>query len=406
MSAPRPLVPIPAQSSLILGLVFSAGLLNYFDRQTLSILKATLKIELGLTDTYYSYLVAAFMVPYIAMYLVSGRIVDRFGSRRPMTFFIAAWSVATAAAGLIHNIWQLAVARAALGAAEPGVFPAGMRAQMRWFPVERRAFLMSLNSPCTAVGAILAPPAVALLTVHWGWRSAFVVPGMVGLGLAALWWLVDRPEESTHVSGGEGAGAWRSLFASSRFRGLVVARVITDPVWYFFLFWMPGYMQERVGLTLGQLGAVGWIPSAVAAVVGILSARWSDKAAQGSPDPAMVRVKFLIGLSLAAPASLLVHSATSLPVIIALLCVIYTVGQLWFLYTAILLADIVPSAAVGGALGILGAVGATVAMLVNLGIGPLVETLGYGPVFIGAAVLHPVGSIVQWWFFRRPRTSD
>jgi len=188
--------PVPVDPAwVVVGLLWVVALLNYFDRQTLSILKATLKLELGLTDTYYSYLVAAFMVPYIAMYIVAGRLVDRFGSRWPMTIFITCWSLATASAGAVQNLVQLAGARALLGAAEPGVFPAGMRAQVRWFPPERRGFLMSLNSPCTAVGAILAPPVVAFLTLHWSWRSAFVVPGIFGLVLAVAWWFADQPEE-------------------------------------------------------------------------------------------------------------------------------------------------------------------------------------------------------------------
>ena len=106
---------IPRQSWLVLGMVFMVGLLNYFDRQTLSILKATLKNEIGLTDTHYSYIVTAFMVPYIIMYIVSGRLVDRFGSRRPMVAFIIVWSVATALCGAIHNLWHLAFARMLLG---------------------------------------------------------------------------------------------------------------------------------------------------------------------------------------------------------------------------------------------------------------------------------------------------
>ena len=393
---------IPPKSWLILALLFSAGLLNYFDRQTLSILKATLKVELGLTDTYYSYLVTVFMVPYIAMYLVSGRIVDRFGSRRPMAAFISSWSVATALAGAAQNLWQLAGARALLGAAEPGVFPAGMRAQVRWFPARRRAFLMSLNSPGTALGAILAPPVVAYLALRWGWRSAFVVPGLVGLGLAAMWWLVDRPEEENSVEAVPSAPVtpWRNTLSDRRFKGVLFARIITDPVWYFFLFWLPGYMQEKLGLSLSGLGAVGWIPSAVASAVGILSAYWSDKAAARSSDPALLRIKFIFWISLAAPMTLLINSATSLPLIIGLLCVIYTIAQLWFFYSAVLLTDIIPAKSIAGALGMLGAVGASVAMLVNLCIGPLVEHVGYAPVFACAAILHPIGAVVQWHYYK------
>jgi len=388
---------IPKQSWLILALVFLVGLLNYFDRQTLSILKATLKVEIGLTDTHYSYIVTAFMVPYIIMYIVSGRLVDRYGSRTPMAVFITVWSIATALCGAVHNLWHLAFARMLLGAGEPGAFPAGMRAQVKWFPATRRAFLMSLNSPGTAIGAILAPPLVAWLTSLWGWRSAFVVPGVVGLFLAVAWWLADHE--------GPGAGEepakprdplppLRVILGERRFIGVLVGRLLSEPVWYFYLFWLPGYLQERIGLTLPQLGAVGWIPSGVASVVAILTARWSDRAALRAAHPAMARVRALLILSMFAPLGALLATTSSLPFILLLLCFVYTVAQTWFFYSAVLLADIFPPNAVAGAMGFMGAASATTAMIVNFWIGPIVEHVGYGPIFVVAALMHPLGALV------------
>ncbi len=391
--------PIPRQSWVILALVFGVNLLNYFDRQTLSILKATLKIEIGLTDTHYSYIVTAFMLPYIAMYIVSGRLVDRFGSRGPMALFITVWSAATALCGAAQNLWQLGAARMLLGAGEPGAFPAGMRAQVKWFPRVHRAFLMSLNSPATAIGAILAPPIVAALTGVWGWRAAFVVPGMVGLLLAAAWWWADhdRPgvvAEGETTAANEPAPPLRVILGERRFIGVLVGRLLSEPVWYFYLFWLPGYLQERIGLTLPQLGAVGWIPSGVASLVAVLTARWSDKVAAQSANPAEARIRALVVLSLFAPLGALLAGTSSLPVILVLLCFVYTVAQSWFFYSAVLLADIFPSNAVAGAMGFMGAASATTAMLVNFWIGPIVEKVGYGPIFVVAAVMHPLGALV------------
>src|SRR6185312_4600958 len=140
MSLSRP----SRRSWLLLALLFAIGLLNYLDRQTLSILKATLKSELTLTDIDYSWLVTAFMSSYIVFYVISGRLVDRFGTRVSLTVFTAVWSVANLFSGLAQNFGQLAGARALLGAAEPGAFPAIQRVMMTWFPKERRAFAWSL----------------------------------------------------------------------------------------------------------------------------------------------------------------------------------------------------------------------------------------------------------------------
>jgi len=396
--APESPERIPRQSWLILTLVFLVGLLNYFDRQTLSILKATLKVEIGLTDTHYSYIVTAFMVPYIIMYIVSGRLVDRFGSRGPMVAFITVWSIATALCGAVHNLWHLAFARMLLGAGEPGAFPGGMRAQVKWFPPTRRAFLMSLNSPCTAVGAILAPPIVAGLAMVWGWRSAFVVPGIVGLLLAVAWWRVDHNGpgvgEDPAKMAKEPAPPLRTILGERRFIGVLVGRLLSEPVWYFYLFWLPGYLQERIGLTLPELGAVGWIPSGVASVVAILTARWSDKVALRTANPAAARVRALVFLSLFAPLGALLATTSSLPLILLLLCFVYTVAQTWFFYSAVLLADIFPNNAVAGAMGFMGAASATTAMIVNFWIGPIIERVGYGPIFVVAAIMHPLGALV------------
>lgn len=390
---------IPRQSWIILALVFSVNLLNYFDRQTLSILKVTLKTELGLTDTHYSYIVTAFMVPYVVMYIVSGRLVDRFGSRGPMALFITVWSMATALCGAVQNLWQLAGARMLLGVGEPGAFPAGMRAQVKWFPRVHRAFLMSLNSPATAVGAILAPPIVAGLTAAWSWRAAFVVPGIAGMFLAAAWWWADRERpgvaaEGEDAAANEPAPPLRAILGERRFIGVLVGRLLSEPVWYFYLFWLPGYLQERIGLTLPQLGAAGWIPSGVASLVAILTARWSDKVAAQSANPAASRVRALLVLSLFAPVGALLAGTSSLPLILVLLCFVYTVAQSWFFYTAVLLADIFPSNAVASAMGFMGAASVTTAMIVNFWIGPIVEKGGYGPIFVVAAVMHPLGALV------------
>jgi len=334
--------------------------------------------------------------------VLGGRIVDRFGTRGPMSIFILVWSAASVLAGAVQNLWQLAAARMLLGAAEPGVFPANLRAQVRWFPPSRRTFLMSLCSPATAVGAILAPPVVSLLASQWGWRSAFIVPGVVGLGVAIAWWFADQPGDGPVARTAREPDSLRVVLANRRFRGLLWARLLTDPVWYFFLFWIPGYMQEKVGLSLAQLGAVGWIPSATAAVAAIVSARWSDRAAVRSTDPARTRIRFVLGLSLLAPISLLIHSASTLTLLILLLCVIYTIAQLWFFYTGVVLTDIFPAKSVAGAMGVIGALGASMGALVNLGIGPFVERVGYGPLFAAVAVLYPLGALVQWFHFQLP----
>jgi ACS family hexuronate transporter-like MFS transporter len=395
MTPPR----LGRRSWLLLALLFGIGLLNYLDRQTLSILKATLKGEFALTDTHYAWLVTAFMAPYILFYVISGRLVDRFGTRVSLSVFAAAWSVANLFSGLAQNFTQLAGARALLGAAEPGAFPAIQRVMMTWFPKERRAFAWSLLSPCTTVGAIIAPPLVAALTGWWSWHLAFILPGVAGLGLALAWWFADRnppglPPE--HDSDGEPPPPLRVILQDRRVWFLLAARALTDPVWYFHLFWLPGYLQEKLGVSLPQLGWIGWIPSFVASAAVIATGRTTDfLVARGHP-PARVRVTMFALAAAFAPVGAFTTFAPSIPWALVLISTVAIVCQIWFFGQGLLVADVFSKNSAATIAGLLGAVGASGGLLMNLIAGPLIERAGYIPVFAGLACLHPLAAVMLW----------
>jgi MFS transporter, ACS family, hexuronate transporter len=389
---------LPRRSWLLLALLFGIGLLNYLDRQTLSILKATLKNELALTDTDYSWLVTAFMGPYIVFYIVSGRLVDRFGTRISLSLFAAVWSVANVFSGLAQGFGQLAAARALLGAAEPGAFPAIQRVMMTWFPKERRAFAWSLLSPCTTVGAILAPPLVAMLTSHWNWHMAFILPGVVGLALAAMWWISDRnpPTFPGEAEPQVKPPALRAILADRRVWLLLSARAMTDPVWYFHLFWLPGYLQERLGVSLAQLGWIGWIPSFVASAAVVATGRTTDAFVARGHVAVKVRITMFALAALFAPVGAFTTFAPSITWALVMLSIVAIVCQIWFFGQGLLVADIFPKNSAATIAGILGAVGASGGLLLNAIAGPLIERAGYIPVFVTLACLHPLAAVMLW----------
>ncbi len=402
MSSPR----LGRRSWLLLALLFGIGLLNYLDRQTLSILKATLKTEFALTDIHYSWLVTAFMGPYIVFYVISGRLVDRFGTRASLSAFAAMWSVANIFSGLAQNFGQLAASRALLGAAEPGAFPAIQRIMMTWFPKERRAFAWSLLSPCTTVGAIIAPPLVAALTGWWNWHLAFILPGIVGLALALAWWFADR-NPPTFPGDNEPAAAppppMRVILQDRRVWLLLAARALTDPVWYFHLFWLPGYMQEKLGVSLPQLGWIGWIPSFVASAFVMATGRTTDYFVACGYSPVRVRVTMFAAAALFAPVGAFTTFAPSIPWAIVMISVVAIVCQIWFFGQGLLVADVFPKNSAATIAGLLGAVGASGGLIMNLVAGPLIERAGYIPVFAGLACLHPLAALMLWR--ARPRLA-
>lgn len=389
---------LPRRSWLLLALLFGIGLLNYLDRQTLSILKATLKGELAMTDTHYSWLVTAFMAPYILFYILSGRLVDRFGTRISMSVFAGVWSLANILSGLAQGFGQLAAARALLGAAEPGAFPAIQRVMMTWFPKERRAFAWSLLSPCTTVGAILAPPLVAALTSAWNWHMAFVLPGIVGLALAVAWWFSDRnppsfPAEAEPVSQ---PPAMREILSDRRVWLLLAARALTDPVWYFHLFWLPGYLQERIGVSLTQLGWIGWIPSFVASAAVMATGRTTDAFVARGYAAVRVRITMFAAAAIFAPVGAFTTFAPSIASALVMISIVAIVCQIWFFGQGLLVADVFSKNSAATIAGLLGAVGASGGLILNVIAGPLIERAGYIPVFVGLACLHPLAAVLLW----------
>ncbi len=389
---------LPRRSWMLLVLLFGIGLLNYLDRQTLSILKATIKVDFALTDTHYSWLVGAFMAPYIVFYVISGRLVDRFGTRFSLALFTAVWSLANVFSGLSQNFGQMAAARALLGAAEPGAFPAIQRVMMTWFPPERRAFAWSLLSPCTTVGAILAPPLVAVLTGWHSWHAAFIIPGVAGLFLAVAWWSADRnpPVPASEKESTEPPPPLRAILADRRVWLLLAARALTDPVWYFHLFWLPGYLQERLGVSLTQLGWIGWIPSFVASAAVMATGRTTDFFVARGHAPVRVRVTMFAAAALVAPVGAFTTFAPSVTWALVLISLVAIVCQIWFFGQGLLVADVFPRHSAATIAGLLGAVGASGGLLMNLIAGPLIEHAGYISVFSALACLHPFAAFLLW----------
>lgn len=387
---------------VILGLLFGSTFLNYFDRQVFSVLKSTIKLEFGLTDSHYSALVGIFMAGYIVMYPIGGRLVDLYGPRRCMLVFVSVWSLATLVTGFANGFVYLMVCRVILGLAEPGNYPAALRTTTIWFPPEHRGFAASVFSGGSALGAILAPPIIAWIAHLHGWRDAFVIAGSLGFIWIVAWGLVYRDPSVAVSEAGAGRDAvphagWSGLLRSRTLWTLVLARLISDPVWYFLLFWFPGYIQEKMGLSLSQAGAVGWIPFLVADLGGIALAALSDRLVRGGRPPVRARLTILFVSALFAPLSLTL-GFFNLPLAWALVVfsVLALVCTTWLFIMAALIADAAPRSSVATVHGISGAFGATGGLIFNSAVGPVVDAVGYTPVFVAAGALHLLAAALLW----------
>ncbi len=386
---------------LILGVVFVTVVLNYVDRQIVSVLKPTLKAEFGLDDRGYATLVNVFVFCYACAYTPAGWLVDRFGAGRVMLCGILGWSTACFGAVFSKSFGQLAFFRGALGIAEPTAFPAQLRVVTIWFSPSLRATANSICASGGTIGAIVSAPLIAWLAVRFGWHTAFLVPGILGLALAIAWRFIYRDPSAGFVMEAETvtqehpAGfTWPQLWRTRSLWGLLLSRFVSDPVWYFCLFWLPGYMQEHSGLSLAQIGMVGWIPFLFADLGGIGSSMLSDRLVSRGVSPLRARKMMLAGAALLAPVCALTPYFPQPVATLAIFSVVAAVCLTWLFNLGVVVADAFPAANVGSVWGIAGAFGATGAIVFNFYVGRLMDTFGSAQVFTVLALLHPIAAII------------
>ena len=382
---------------LVVALLVVSTFLNYFDRQILSVLKTTLKQEFNLTDSHYSLLITAFMLPYVLMYPIGGRLVDRFGPRWCMVGFVTVWSSATLGIAFTGTFAALAILRGLLGAAEPGNYPAALRTCTVLFEPAHRGLPISLYSAGSAVGAIAAPPLIAWIAVAYGWRWAFAMPAVIGYGWILLWLAATRRKfgQSDLLNGSTSTVRTpvSHLLKDPSIWRLVVVRLVSDPVWYFYLFWLPGYLQEAQGLTLKHTGWVAAIPFLFADIGGVASAHLSDRLVRRGWNGVRARKTVLTVAACFAPVGIFTSYFDVVGTLVVF-SIVALVCTTWLFNHSALLAEVAPRASVASVHGICGACGAIGGLVTNAAIGPIVDSFGYTPVFVVAGSLHLTAAFI------------
>ena len=252
---------------VIVALLFAATAVNYIDRQMIGVLKPTLAAEFGWSESDFASIVFWFQVAYAVGYIGFGRIVDVVGARLGYTIAILVWTVGHMAHGFATGVASFAAARFGLGVGESGNFPAGIRAVTDWFPQRERAYAIGLFNAGANVGAIITPLLVPALVLWFGWRAAFFLTGIFGILWLIAWWSIYRhPSEHKRVSDAELAWiqqdpadpvekiGWSRLLTVRETWAYALGKFLIDPIWWFFLFWLPGYLFERYDLDLKTFG--------------------------------------------------------------------------------------------------------------------------------------------------------
>ncbi|MGA2100945.1 MAG: MFS transporter [Candidatus Sulfotelmatobacter sp.] len=362
---------------------------NYMDRQVLGVLKTTLQHDLGWNEIDYSNLVFAFQAAYAVGMVVVGQLVDRLGTRLGYALSMIFWSLASIAHAAGNSFFSFLVARSALGLGESGVFPASIKTVAEWFPQKERALATGIFNAGSNVGAILTPLAVPWITIHYGWRAAFVATGSLGFLWLVFWLLLYRkPEEHPLLSQAERDYIisdrpkyqpkikWARVVSYRQTWAFVVAKFITDPIWWFLLFWIPDFLQRNHGLKLMQIGLPIMVIY-ILADVGSVAGGWLSSS--------MIHRGKSVNIS--RKTAMLVCALSVVPIVFA-----YRMESLWGSVLLIGLAaaahqgfsanlfsltsDVFPAQAVGSVVGIGGMAGAVGGMLMAKIVGYVLQWTG------------------------------
>ncbi|HTU35374.1 MAG TPA: MFS transporter [Candidatus Acidoferrum sp.] len=392
-------------------LVSCAIAISYLDRQTLPVAIKAIGKDIPISNEQFSALQSAFLLSYAFMYAGGGKLVDALGTKRGFALIMAFWSFACASHSIAASFAMLVASRFLLGIGEGGGFPAATRVVAEWFSPNDSATAMGIINGGTAVGAVAAPPLIAVILAYLSWRWIFVFTGAAGL-LWTLWWQIRysppstfpqrtsaEPAERPEPASSSGARAverlrWLDLLRYRESWGLVIAKFLSDAAWYFYLLWLPKYLYDARGFDIKAVGTFAWIPYA-ASGVGCLVGGWFSSYLVSRKLSVDTARKVALGLSAAVMPSVLFVPHVAVSWALAIFSVAYFGQQSWSTLVMVLPTDLFPQTAVGSVAGLVGFGGAMGGIAFGEAAGYLLDHgFGYGVVFTLAGSLHVIAFIV------------
>jgi ACS family hexuronate transporter-like MFS transporter len=393
---------------IICALLFLATTINYLDRQVLGILATPLQEELGWSESDYGWITTAFTGAYAAGQLIVGRLMDFLGTRIGFSLAVVLWSLAAMGHALARSALGFGMARFALGISESGNFPAAIKTVAEWYPKSERAFATGIFNSGSNVGAIVAPLVVPWIATRYGWRWAFVITGATGFAWLAAWMAVyRRPEEHPRLSGAELAYIrsdpvepmvripWAHLLRHRQTWAFAAGKFFTDPIWWFFLFWLPKFLNQTYGISLMELGPP-LVVIYIAADLGSIGGGWISSALihRGWSVNAGRKMAMLVCALCVVPILFAVR-ASSLWGAVGLISMATAAHQGWSANLFTLVSDTFPRRAVASVVGIGGFAGSLNGMMIATATGYLLQWTGsYVPIFFLAASAYLVALIV------------
>lgn len=398
---------------LLVVLLFFVAFINYFDRQSLSVVAPRFQAELHMSDLDYAHVVSLFLLASAIAYALAGFLSDWLGTRRSMALFVSVWSLAEAATAFATSTLSLSAARFCLGLGEPGLWVAAPKAVGEVLTERMRALAIGIYSLGSSLGAVVALPAIVFLTSHLPWRSVFLIDGVAGLLWIPLWLWGFRSREAAGGIGRAGrpddarvaassiAPNLRAVLARATTWKLVAARGLTDPVWYFYLFWFPKYLMTSRSLTIDGVAHFAWfvyLGAGIGAVTGGLFAGLLIR--RGMRVCIAYRWTMLVA-AVMLPVSPLTAIVSNSTLAILIASIIAFAHMNWLVTLTAIVVELYPAPQVGTAAGLIASGSGLGGMISSEVIGAIVTHHGYTPLFFLMGVLHPCVLAFLWTLFEQ-----
>jgi ACS family hexuronate transporter-like MFS transporter len=408
--------------------LFCSTVINYIDRQTLSVLNPFIVIsrhgqQVHLTDVDYSHIVFWFQVAYAVMWLVGGVIIDVIGTRLGLTLAMIWWSISSMLPGLANSVRSFSLFRILLGIGEGCNWPGASKTVAEWFPARERGVAVAIFDSGSSIGGFLAPSFVAFIAYYFGWRFAFFTSGTLGFLWLILWLNIYRPlrthprlsqEERTLIESGReapaasaerGAIRWLRLLKESNVWGIVLGRSLTDPIWWFYVFWIPRYLHDARGFDLKQIGMLAGIPY-LASDLGNFTGGFASGYLIKRGMPVIGARKWVCVISsvpiLAGIPAALTHSPHSALLLISLATWGYAS---WSTMGLTFPSDLFAQEVVASVTGLSGLGAAGLSALATLAVGVVVKKFSYVPVFVAAGLVPLLATACVLILIRAPESK-
>lgn len=391
---------------LIVAMAFIATSLSFLDRQVLSILIIKIKEELSISNVQYGFINTGFLVGYAIMFTGGGILIDRYGSRVGLAVSVAFWSLATALHSIANGVVHFAVFRFLLGIGEGGAFPGAVKAVTEWVPKKNQAAANGIAIGGAALGAVLAPPLCVWLISIMGWRGVFLVTSIIGFAWVIAWLLVTRKKntgqedlisgktsddkEGIAVQNGKIKTSFSKLLKLKEVWVFIVIRFLLDPILYFYMFWIPKYLNEARSVNIEQIGKLFWIPFLAMGVSNIFGGWFSDALFSRTRNLNKSRkIIMCIGALLMLPV-LFVKLLPTPEFVILIITIAFFGHGLWITNYITSIGDTFGPSVTSTVVGLSGTAGAVSAMTINPVIGLIITKFSYNPMWIYAGIMYLV----------------